>query len=308
MNRVLITGGAGAIGSNVAQTLIDQGSEVIILDDLSAGHVRLIPKQATFIKGSVEAPQALEAAFAKPLDFVVHMAALFANQNSVEHPEHDLMVNGMGTLRVLLQAVKHQVKKVVYTSSSCVYGPKEVMRESDPDLRPDTPYAITKLLGEKYSHFVAEQHGLPMVMVRLFNNYGPGEFPGKYRNVIPNFFALAMNNEPLPITGTGEETRDFNFVSDTVSGILGALFSDSSSGEIFNIGSGRETSIRELAEKINRISGSKAGFESRPARSWDHVRQRRGDVEKAQLAFGYRPQVSLEEGLELTYRWLRDNA
>ena len=154
---------------------------------------------------------------------VFHLAALFANQNSVEHPDRDLTVNGLGVVKVLEHAQRAGVAKVLYTSSSCVYGNKAVMRETDIDFKPDTPYAITKLLGEQYCRFWSEFHKLDTVMVRLFNTYGPGEHPGRYRNVIPNFMKLAMAGEALADHGTGEETRDFNFVADTVAGMILAM-------------------------------------------------------------------------------------
>jgi nucleoside-diphosphate-sugar epimerase len=193
----------------------------------------------------------------------------------------------------------------VNISSSCVYGNNEVMTETDIDFDPDTPYAITKLLGERYCQFWANQFNLDVVSLRFFNSYGPHEYPGQYRNVIPNFFKRAMAGQPLTITGTGQETRDFTFVEDTVQGILGALFGRTKPGDVFNIASGRETSILELAEKINRITGNRAEIQFVPRRSWDRVSRRKGIIEKAQSTFDYRPLTDLDEGLEKTYNWLK---
>ena len=179
------------------------------------------------------------------------------------------------------------------------------MRETDLDFKPDTPYAITKLLGEKYCLFWSDFHKLDTVMVRLFNTYGPGEHPGRYRNVIPNFFKLAMSGQPLPITGTGEETRDFNFVSDTAAGMMLAMDTATMPGDVFNLASGRETTIKALAEAINEISGNRAGLAFQPRRGWDHVMTRRGDTSKAETMLGYRPKVALREGLERTHTWLK---
>lgn len=305
MSRILVTGGAGAIGSNLAAELLARGHEVTILDDLSSGHRALVPAGANLIIGSVEDERALAKAFAASPRHVFHLAALFANQNSVEHPQKDLAVNGLGVIKVLEHARQHAVEKVLYTSSSCVYGNKPVMRETDVDFRPDTPYAITKLLGEQYCRFWSEHHKLDTVMVRLFNTYGPGEHPGRYRNVIPNFMKLALDGQPLPITGTGEETRDFNFVADTVAGMILAMEKPTSPGDVFNLASGRETTIRTLAETINRIAGNRAGIDFKPRRGWDHVLTRRGDTAKARDILGYRPVVDLEQGLERTCAWLR---
>ena len=203
--RVLITGGAGAIGSNLASELCARGNEVVVLDDLSSGYRELVPSAARLIEGSVTDDGAIAAAFAAAPDYVIHAAALFANQNSVDHPRDDLLVNGLGLIKVLESCKAARVRKVLFCSSSCVYGGKSVMREDDLELHPDTPYAITKWLGERYIRYWADYQELNAVSVRLFNIYGPGERPGRYRNVIPNFIDLALRGEPLTITGTGEE-------------------------------------------------------------------------------------------------------
>lgn len=304
MSRYLVTGGAGAIGSNLAAALIARGDGVTILDDLSSGHRSLVPAGARLVVGSVTDDAALESAFSDKPERVFHLAALFANQNSVDHPDNDLSVNGLGVVKMLEHSRRAGVAKVLYTSSSCVYGNKAVMRETDIDFKPDTPYAITKLLGEQYCRFWSDFHKLDTVMVRLFNTYGPGEHPGRYRNVIPNFMKLAMAGEPLPITGTGEETRDFNFVADTVAGMILAMESATRPADVFNLASGRETTIKALAEAINEITGNRAGLMFKPRRGWDHVLTRRGDTSKAELLLGYRPALSLHEGLNRTHAWL----
>lgn len=305
MTTALVTGGAGAIGGNLVQALLDRGIRVTVLDDLSSGHRSLVPQAADFIHGSVTDKEAVEAAFRGRPEFVFHLAALFANQNSVDHPDADLLVNGQGMLNVLDAAQRHGTRKLLYTSSSCVYGNKAVMAEQDVEFDLDTPYAITKLLGEHYLDFWSRHHGMHVVTARLFNAYGPGEYPGRYRNVVPNFLQLAMRGEPLPITGTGDETRDFTFIGDIVAGLMLAMFSDTESGEVFNLASGREERILSLAEKINRLTGNRAGVEMRPRRNWDRVSRRRGDIAKAQRILGYEPKVMLDEGLERTYEWLK---
>jgi UDP-glucose 4-epimerase len=303
--RVLITGGAGAIGSNLAQDLCGRGNDVVVLDDLSSGHRDQVPEAARFIEGSITDDAAIAAAFDPAPDYVVHTAALFANQNSVDHPQDDLLVNGLGLVKVLERCRSASVRKVLFTSSSCVYGGKAVMREDDLDLKPDTPYAITKWLGERYIRYWAEFYGLNAVSVRLFNVYGPGERPGRYRNVIPNFFALALKGEPLTITGTGEETRDFTFVKDATAGMLGALTADTRRGDVFNLGSGKATTVLELATKINALTGNPAAIRFAPRRDWDHVPHRLCDNSHAGAVFGFRTTVALDEGLRETYRWLK---
>lgn len=304
--RFLITGGAGAIGSNIAAELLRRGNEVCIIDDLSSGYRDLVPAGARFVGGSITDDAALAAAFDPAPDFVIHAAALFANQNSVDHPQTDLLVNGLGHIKVLENAVRAKVRKLLYCSSSCVYGgDKPVMREDDLDLRPDTPYAITKWLGERYMRYWADQHGLNGVSVRLFNVYGPGERPGRYRNVVPNFMALALHGESLVVTGTGEETRDFTFMQDAVDGILGALATETQAGDIINIGSGQPTRIIDLAERINALAGNPAPIRFAPRRAWDHVLHRRCENARARKLFGFAPRTELDEGLQRTLAWLK---
>jgi nucleoside-diphosphate-sugar epimerase len=305
MSAYLVTGGAGAIGSNLVARLIEDGHDVTVLDDLSSGHRRLVPDGADFIEGSVTRIDDVTRAFERRPDYVLHLAALFANANSVDHPQLDLEVNGDGTLRMLEASHEYGVRKMLYVSSSCVYGDTEVMREHESELKPHTPYAITKLLGEHYCTFFAEHHELDVVSVRLFNAYGPGEYPGRYRNVIPNWFDKALRGEPLTITGTGTETRDFTFNGDTVAGMIGALHGDTRPGEVFNLGSGRETPIAEIAEKINALTDNPGGVEYVPRRGWDHVTRRRADIARARASFGYTPTASIDEGLRRTHDWLR---
>jgi nucleoside-diphosphate-sugar epimerase len=199
-----------------------------------------------------------------------------------------------------------KVERFVYISSSCVYGNKQIaLHEDDPEYNLDTPYAITKLLGERYTTFFYKHDGLKTVILRYFNAYGPGEYPGKYRNVIPNFFALAMQGDPLPITGTGEETRDFTFNRDTVEGTIRTAEYEGAIGKIINIGSGKETKTLTLAEKINALTGNTAGVVFEQPRSWDLIRRRVASIEIAKSVLEYFPSTDLDEGLKRTYSWLQ---
>ncbi|OGT95793.1 MAG: hypothetical protein A2X80_03645 [Geobacteraceae bacterium GWB2_52_12] len=304
-NRVLITGGAGAIGSNLSNALSDAGCTVTVLDDLSSGSTGLLNEEINFIHGSVCRDQDLENAFSSSPDVVFHLAALFANQNSVEHPRKDIDVNGLGTIKVLEFAKKNHIKKLLYTSSSCIYGSNPDMRENNYIGCTDTPYAITKLLGEQYCRFWSRHHNLDTVIVRLFNSYGPGEFPGPYRNVIPNFFSLALQGEPLPITGSGDEIRDFNFVDDTVNGIISAMSSTTLPGDVYNLASGIGTRISDLACMINEITGNRAGIRFVPRRTWDSITTRIGCIEKARKEIAYKPSCNLTRGLSRTHEWFK---
>src|SRR3989338_3665449 len=199
----LVTGGAGCVGSTLCRALVEAGAEAVVVDDLSAAARWNLPvsDRLTFLEGSILDRELLGRAFAKKPSTVFHLAAFFANQNSVDHPETDLHVNGLGTLRVLERARAAGVARVVYASSGCsVYGAQAPLplQEDFVSLNLDTPYQVTKLLGELYCNFFRNYHELPVVRARLFNVYGPGEVPGRYRNVIPNFIYCSHLLPPQP--------------------------------------------------------------------------------------------------------------
>lgn len=311
--RILVTGGAGCIGSNLIKTLLNiEPEKIIIIDDLSAGHEWLIPKSEKiyFIKGSILDEEKMKRAFSFKPHYVFHLAAHFANQNSIDHPETDLLVNALGTLKTLEYANLTGVERFVFASSGCsVYGSNAPLplREDFVSLHLDTPYQINKLVGELYCNYFLDYYDLPVVIARYFNVYGPGEVPGKYRNVIPNFMWWAMNGKPLPITGTGNETRDFTFVDDIVYGTLKMGVVKEAIGEAINLASGRETKIIDLAKMINEITGNKAGIVFKPKRSWDKSTRRRASIEKAKKILGYKPETNIEIGLRKVYQWFKEN-
>lgn len=302
---MLVTGGAGAIGSHLVARLIGDGHDVTVLDDLSSGREELVAPAARFVKGSIAADDALDDAFAGGPELVCHLAALFANQNSVDHPEDDLVVNGLGTLKVLERCRTGGVAKVLFCSSSCVYARDDVLEESDQLRSHATPYAVTKGLGESYARLYATLHALDVVIVRPFNAYGPHELPGPYRNVIPNWIALALSGRPIPITGTGAETRDFTYVGDIVEGMVGALGAPTAPGATFNLASGREVAMDDLARLVVELTDSRSEVTRLPRRRWDSTIRRAASIAAAVQAFGYRPTVSLEDGLRTTIDWLR---
>jgi UDP-glucose 4-epimerase len=253
--------------------------------------------------------------FEKP-EVVFHLAAFFANQNSVDHPESDLQVNGMGTLRMLEYSTMCKVDRFVYASSgSSIYGslPREdplsrlPLQEDDISLKLSTPYQCTKMLGELYCNFFLNHYGLKTSSARFFNSYGPGEVPGQYRNVIPNFVWWAMHGRSLPITGDGGETRDFTFVGDVIDGLLRMGSSDRAVGEAFNLATGREIAIGTMAETINALCGSTAGIKYTAARKWDTKRRVWADVSRARELLGYSPDTPFQHGLESVVRWFAEN-
>jgi len=312
--KILVTGGAGAIGSNLVKSLCEAGAKtVFVLDDLSSSKEWNIPSfpNLLFIKGSILDEEKLKRVFSERPDYVFHLAAFFANQNSIDHPESDLMVNGLGTLKLLQYShLIGGVERFVYASSGCsIYG-KEAplpLKEEFMSLNLSSPYQITKMLGELYCNFFRDHYGLKIVKTRFFNSYGPGEIPGQYRNVIPNFIFWALQKKPLPITGTGSETRDFTFVEDIVDGLLRAGFYEKAIGEALNLASGKETKIIDLANKINNLTGNKAGIEFKEKRKWDTKERILSSIEKAKKLIGYEPRVSIDDGLKKTVDWFKKN-
>jgi nucleoside-diphosphate-sugar epimerase len=310
---VLVTGGAGAIGSNLVRTLDQLNTKrIIVLDDLSSSYEWNIPvgPKIAFIKGSILDDEKLRWAFKEKPALVYHLAAHFANQNSVDNPETDLMVNGMGILKVLEHAQLVGVDRFIYASSGCgIYGSdsKIPFEEHDVSMKLYTPYQVTKMLGELYTNYFYNLYGLPIVNARLFNMYGSGEVPGKYRNVIPNFFYWALNREPLPITGTGNETRDFTYVDDIISGLLAMAYCEDAVGEAFNIGSGKEVKIKNLAEWINELTENDAGIVFKERRNWDKKTRLLASVEKAKKVLGYEPKMDFREGLKRVHLWFTEN-
>jgi nucleoside-diphosphate-sugar epimerase len=303
----VVTGGAGAIGSRLIRRLLRDGAQsVTVLDDLSSGHEWLLPDdpRVKLVRGDVSEIAVLLPT-ADPDTLVFHLAAFFANQNSVDHPKQDLHTNGLGTLATLMWAAEHGLRRVVYASAGCSIAGHNVdsaIREDMPvSLFLDTPYQITKALGEFYCNYY--QCRVSTVRCRFFNSYGPGELPGDYRNVIPNWIWKAVHGDSLVITGTGDETRDFIFVDDLVDGLVRSGTTPAASGEAFNLGTGVETRVRDLAELIISATGSSSDIEFAPRRAWDHSVRRQADISKARNVLGVSPSVRLEQGIAATVTW-----
>jgi len=310
MSTVVVTGGAGAIGSRLVTRLLKRETERIsVIDDLSSGHEWLLPADARvrFTRGDVCDLFDLHLEVDRPLMF--HLAAFFANQNSIDHPRDDLHTNGLGTLTALTWAATRGARRLVYASAGCSiagHGIDAPIREDMPvSLVLDTPYQITKALGEFYCNYFNAR--VSTVRCRFFNSYGPGEVPGRYRNVIPNFVWRALRGEPLVITGTGEETRDFIYVDDLVDGLLAAAERPEASGEAFNLGTGIQTRVIDLAEIVIKACRSTSRIEFAPRRSWDRSLHREADISKAKATLGFQPTVGVREGIERTVDWFREH-
>lgn len=310
---ILVTGGAGAIGTNLTRKLAELGAKlVIILDNMVAGYEWNIPalKNIMLVKGSVTNDVDLKRVFNEKPDVVYHLAAFFANQNSVDYPEKDLETNGLGTLKLFEYSVLAKPNRFVYASSGCsIYGHQAPLplKEDYMSMHLTSPYQITKMLGELYANFYHHHHDLRVVKTRFFNSYGPGEVPGQYRNVIPNFIYLALKGSPLPITGNPDATRDFTYVSDLVDGLLRAGYFEQAIGSEMNLASEKETRIGDLAEMINMLTGNKAGIVIAGKRKWDTKSRLLASCDKARKILGYEPSMKFDDGLKNTIQWFRDN-
>jgi UDP-glucose 4-epimerase len=305
--RLVITGGAGFIGSNLAHELA-VNNNVTIIDDLSTGRIEniadLIDKEnVTFIQSSILDLQMLVDAF-NDIDFVFHQAAIASVPQSIEDPLSTNNVNITGTLNVLIAARRSKVKKVVFASSCSVYADTLTLpNKEDMTPNPQSPYALTKLVGEYYCQIFYELYKLPTVCLRYFNIYGPRQDPNsQYAAVIPMFIAQVRHDKPPIICGDGDQTRDFTFIQDVIqANIIGA---ESNATGIFNIGTGSSTSINGLAKAVIKIMGKELGPIYQKPRAGD-VRDSLADISKAR-AVGYQPRYDLEEGLRETIRRLVD--
>lgn len=310
---ILVTGGAGAIGGTLCRKLASMNAKkVIILDNLSSSYEWNIPKadNVMCVKGDILDDAMLKRVFKEKPDYVFHLAAHFANQNSVDNPEKDLMINGLGILKVLQYAQLVGVKRFVYSSSGCgVYGLESKMpfEEHDISIHLHTPYQVTKLLGELYTNYFYDLYKLPVVNARFFNSYGPGEVPGKYRNVIPNFFYWAMKGQALPITGDGTETRDWTYVGDIVNGLLAMGIREEAIGEAFNLGASKEQRVIDMANTVNKLTKNKARIIFKERRDWDVKTRLLSCITKAEQNLGYKPQMKFDDGLKETHKWFVEN-
>jgi len=302
MTKAVVTGGAGFIGSNLAEELARQGYQVIILDDFSTGRMENIKelvetKRVQFVRGSVTDLVLLQKLF-QNVDYIFHQAAIPSVPRSIENPLASHEANITGTLNVLIAARDNDIRKVVYASSSSVYGDTPTLpKKEDMPPNPQSPYAVTKLAGEYYCQVFQEVYGLPTACLRYFNVYGSRQDPNsQYAAVIPRFIKRVSERNPPIIFGDGEQTRDFTFIRDAVEANILAAESDASG--IFNIGKGERTSINKLAEFIIRLIGDSVKPVHEEPRSGD-IRHSLADISKAR-EFNYNPKYNLERGLRET--------
>jgi UDP-glucose 4-epimerase len=306
--KVLVTGGAGFIGSNLVKRLLADGHEVVVLDNLLSGYKsNLTPfPEARFIHGDTRDAIAVAGAM-EGVEVVFHLAASVGNKRSIDYPLIDAEINVIGTINVLEAARKAGVRKIVASSSAGIFGElKTLPIKEDHPIEPDTPYGSTKLCMEKECLAYAKLYDLEAVCLRYFNVYGPNQRYDAYGNVIPIFAFKMLRNEALTIFGDGEQTRDFVNVGDVVQANIKAAMTKGLSGA-FNIGSNDRITINKLANLLQVASGIKPHVINGPPRPGD-VRHSLADITAARNAFGFEPSVSMEEGLKEYMFWAATEA
>lgn len=302
--KILITGGAGFIGSNLVTFLLKRGHKVVVVDDFSVGKRSNLPKEGDsfkIIEADIREKEKMKKAL-KGFGVVFHLATQCIRK-SITNPFFVHDVNTSGTLSILEAARTNRIEKFVYVSSSEVYGTGvKVPMDENHGLFPTTLYGASKLVGEIYSLTYLRTYGIPVIVVRPFNTYGYNEhFEGVYGEVIPRFVLRALNDLPLQVFGDGKQTRDFTFVSDTVKGISLAA-EKGKEGEIYNIAYGKETSIIQIANLIFQTLQKNTGIEYLPQRPGD-VSRHFADTKKAKKELGFNPVVSLDQGLRQYIAW-----
>jgi UDP-glucose 4-epimerase len=322
---ILVTGGAGFVGSNLVKRLLEaEVKKIHIVDNLlSAERVNVPSDHRVLLSQASITDQILLQELKDEYAYVFHLATYHGNQNSIQNPLADHENNTLTTLK-LYERMKSfkQAKKVVYSSAGCTVAQKtfdrtEATTETDlVSLTMDSPYSMSKIFGEFYSNYYFQQHGLPAVRARFQNVYGPGEILGAgqwrgtpatvWRNVIPTFIYKALKNQPLPVENNGIATRDFIYVGDVVEGLIACALKGLP-GQAYNIASGVETSVMDLAQMINELTGNTAPIELLPKRPWDNSGKRYGSTEKSKRELLFSARTNLRDGLTRTIAWTREN-
>ena len=320
-----MVGGAGFVGSNLVRLLLEADPrEVLVVDNLLSAERENLPDdgRVRLVEASINDDEVL-AALPSDLDYVFHLSTYHGNQSSMADPLADHEHNTLTTLK-LYEALKdhRDLKRIVYASAGCTVAEKtfegaEATQEDAPvSLWLDSPYQISKMIGEYYSNYYFSRHGLPVVKARFQNVYGPGEVLGAgrwrgtvntvWRNVTPTFIYKALKQEALPVENGGIATRDLIYVEDMAEGLI-ACATRGGAGEVYNLASGVETTILELAELVNELTENPTPIALKAARDWDHSGQRFGSTDKAARELGFKAGTPLREGLERTIDWTREN-
>jgi nucleoside-diphosphate-sugar epimerase len=315
MESVLVTGGAGFIGSNIVDALVERGYNVVVLDDLSTGHKQNIShhlknKAAAFYEGSIlDSGLVRDIMKRHDISRVSHQAAVASVTKCVQDPVKTSEVNIIGTINLFDIAREHGCKRIVFASSCAIYGDTEQLpiRETMP-VNAKSPYAAAKASDELLAQVFRGLHGTEIVALRYFNVYGRRQDPASdYAAVIPKFITLALENKTIQIEGDGMQTRDFIYIDDVVRANFLALTREAVPGTAFNIACGRQTSVLDLAKKIITLSGSQSTIAHFPPRKGD-IRASHADVEKARVQLDFTPEHTIDTGLMNTIAWYRQQA
>jgi nucleoside-diphosphate-sugar epimerase len=305
----LVTGGAGFIGSHLAEALVGRGERVRVVDNLATGKRRNVEHLSgiDFLEGDL-AEAGVAARAVQGVDYVLHQAAIPSVPRSVADPVTSHRANVDASLNLLVAARDTGVKRVVYAGSSSAYGDAATLpKREDMPPHPLSPYALQKLVVEQYCQIFSQLYGLETVTIRYFNVFGPRQDPGSpYSGVISLFAAAVLEGQPPVIYGDGEQTRDFTYVANVVDGVLRAVDAPGAAGEVINVATGGRISLNELLRTMNRLVGGRVEPVFKEARPGD-VRDSQADIAKARALLGYSPIVTLEEGLKRTLEWCRAN-
>ena len=302
MNKILVTGGAGFIGSNLIPLLLQKGYEVSVIDNLHSGKMENLAKvlphpKFRFVGGDIRDRGKLSGAMVG-IDAIVHLAALIDVAASVEDPALTHEINVTGTLNILQEATKNNVKRIIFASSTAVYGDQTTLPvKEDTPLRPISPYAASKAASEAYLHAFNKCYGIDTVALRFFNVYGPRNENSPYSGVITKFLQKALNNETLTVEGDGEQTRDFIHVTDIAKALTLALEAENVGGQVFNICTGEPTSVNNLIGTLKIETKQKLQVNHGSARVGD-IRHSYGDSTKATNQLGFKAKITLAEGLK----------
>jgi len=301
--KVLVTGGGGFIGSNLVRGLLERGHDVRVLDNFSTGNranLDDVETEIELVEGELRSYERVHAA-TRGVELVFHQGALPSVPRSVQDPLTTNAVNVEGTVNVLLAARDEQVRRVVFASSSSVYGNSGTLpRREDATPDPISPYAVAKLAAERYCVSASRVYPLETVALRYFNVFGPRQDPhSQYAAVVPKFISAIAAGEPVPIYGDGRQSRDFTYVANVVEANLLAAEADGVSGTVLNVATGTSATVEELAETIGALLGKPVEKEYLPPREGD-VRDSLADVSEARRLLGFEPKVGLEEGLRRT--------
>ncbi len=306
--RVLLTGGAGFIGSYVAELLLERGDEVAVVDDLSTGKRENVPEEAQFHEVDVRSGGDLAEVFGRfRPEVLCHQAAQMDVRRSVREPDFDAGVNVLGTIRLLQNCVEHGVGRVIFASTGgAVYGEQEAFPATeDHPQYPLSPYGVSKLAGERYLYYYGAQYGISYAALRYANVYGPRQDPHGEAGVVAIFSGNLASGEASTINGTGEQTRDYVYVEDVARANVLALGEEVPNGA-YNVGTGVETSVNEIYQRLRRISGRDLPPKHGPAKPGEQLRSC-VDSSKAARLLGWRPQIDLDAGLEETLRFFSNS-